>query len=168
MVRGQTNLPVFRALTHEKRLASGHGRLSPRPRWPCAGGSPLGSERGCSPTHETPARSRAWMVNPIGPPGARLVTCCLRPVRAVFCSRTHPALNKKPRHDRSPRRAVVGHPSSRHQPRLLDRLGRSRSESAHFTGMPKSPSRSRQYECTWLALFCVLLYSMRKVGPCTR
>jgi hypothetical protein len=30
---------------------------------------------------------------------------------------------------------------------------------------PKSPSKSRQTEWTWLPSFCVLSYSMRKVGP---
>ncbi len=33
---------------------------------------------------------------------------------------------------------------------------------------PKSPLKSRQIECTWFPLFCVLSNSIRNVGPCTR
>ena len=47
---------------------------------------------------------------------------------------------------------------------------RRRRPSAHFAakGMPKSPSMFRQTAWTWLALFCVLLNSTRKVGPWIR
>gem|GEM_PF-3773968 len=35
-------------------------------------------------------------------------------------------------------------------------------------GSAKSPFKLRHIEWTWLASFCVLLYSITNVGPCTR
>ena len=35
----------------------------------------------------------------------------------------------------------------------------------YLAGRLKSPSLFRQMAWTWLALFCVLLYSIRNVGP---
>ena len=50
---------------------------------------------------------------------------------------------------------------------------RSKHQCACFTcspsrSRPKSPSKLRQTLWTWLASFCVLSYSRRKVLPCTR
>ena len=47
------------------------------------------------------------------------------------------------------------------QCRLARRCSRSRSR-------PKSPSKSRHTEWTWLPSFWMLSYSIRNVGPCTR